>query len=67
MLEIRPDNEHFLFSFKQRSNEVLIASAVRTPVGSFRGSLSSLPASKLGSIAIQAAIEQAGITPEQVR
>ena len=54
-------------SFQQRSNEVVIASAVRTPVGSFRGSLSSLPATKLGSIAIQAAIERAGITPEQVK
>ena len=54
-------------SFNQRANEVVIASAVRTPIGSFRGTLSSLPATKLGSIAIQAAVEQAGITPEQVR
>ncbi len=53
-------------SFHQRANDVVIASAVRTPIGSFRGSLSSLPATKLGSIAIQAAVERAGITPEQV-
>ena len=49
-----------------RPNEVVIVSGVRTPIGSFRGSLASLPATKLGSIAIQAAVERAGITPEQV-
>ena len=43
-------------------NEVIvIASAARTPVGSFNGSLSSLPAHELGRIAIKAAIERAGI------
>ena len=51
----------------QRLNDVVIASAVRTPIGSFRGSLSSLPATKLGSIAIRAAVERAEIQPEQVR
>lgn len=40
--------------------EVVIVSAVRTPMGSFKGSLSTLPATKLGSIAIKGAIEQAG-------
>ena len=50
-----------------RSSEVVIVSAVRTPIGSFRGSLASVPAPKLGSIAIQAAVERAGIKPEQVR
>jgi acetyl-CoA C-acetyltransferase len=41
--------------------EVYIISAVRTPIGSFGGSLSSLPATKLGSIAVQGAIEKAGV------
>ncbi|XP_066442262.1 acetyl-CoA acetyltransferase, mitochondrial [Eleutherodactylus coqui] len=51
----------------QRSlNEVVIASAVRTPIGSFQGSLSSLPATNLGSIAIKAAVERAGIPLESV-
>jgi len=50
-----------------RSNEVVIVSAVRTPIGSFRGSLATLSATKLGSIAIQAAVERAGIKPEQVK
>lgn len=38
----------------------MIASAVRTPIGSFQGSLSSLPATKLGSVAIKGAIDKAG-------
>ncbi len=46
--------------------DVFITSAVRTPIGSFRGSLSSLPATKLGSIAISAAVERAEIQSEQV-
>jgi acetyl-CoA C-acetyltransferase len=47
-------------------SEVVIVSAVRTPVGSFNGALASLPAHELGKIAIQAAIERAGITPADV-
>lgn len=39
----------------------MIASAVRTPIGSFQGSLASLPATKLGSIAIKGAIDRAGM------
>lgn len=41
--------------------EVYIISAVRTPIGSFGGSLSSLSASQLGAVAIKAAVERAGI------
>ena len=41
--------------------EVVIASAVRTPMGSFGGCLSSVSATKLGSAAIKGAIEKAGI------
>ena len=41
--------------------EVVIVSAVRTPMGSFRGCLSSVSATKLGSAAIKGAIEKAGI------
>jgi acetyl-CoA C-acetyltransferase len=46
--------------------EVYIVSAVRTPIGSFGGALSSLSATDLGSIAIKGAIERAGIKPELV-
>ena len=41
--------------------EVVIVSAVRTPTGSFGGSLATVPATKLGAIAIKGAIEKAGI------
>ncbi|GAB7364164.1 hypothetical protein MBLNU230_g4715t1 [Neophaeotheca triangularis] len=45
---------------------VYIVSATRTPVGQFLGSLSSLSAIQLGSTAIKAAVERAGIKPDQV-
>jgi acetyl-CoA C-acetyltransferase len=41
--------------------DVVILSAARTPIGSFIGTLSSLPAAKLGAIAIKAAVERAGV------
>jgi len=47
-------------------NDVYIASMARTPIGSFMGQLSSFSAVQLGSIAIKAAIERAGITPDKV-
>ena len=40
--------------------DVVIISATRTPVGSFLGSLSTVPATRLGAAAIKAAVEQAG-------
>jgi len=46
--------------------EVYIVSAVRTPIGSFGGSLKDFSATILGSIAIKGAVEKAGIQPEQV-
>ena len=47
--------------------EVVIVSAVRTPMGSFMGSLSSISAPKLGSIAIKGAIEKSGIKSDHVQ
>jgi acetyl-CoA C-acetyltransferase len=46
--------------------EVVIVSAVRTPIGSFGGKLSSVPATKLGAAAIKGAISKAGIDPELI-
>lgn len=46
--------------------EVVIVSAVRTPIGSFQGSLSSLSAPQLGAIVIKEAVKRAGIKPEDV-
>jgi len=45
---------------------VFICSALRTPLGSFGGALSGIPATKLGAIAIKAALEKAKISPQQV-
>jgi len=42
--------------------DIVIVSAQRTPVGSFNGALSGLPAHELGRVAIQAAVEKAGIS-----
>ncbi|WP_420600961.1 acetyl-CoA C-acyltransferase [Flagellimonas sp.] len=47
-------------------NKVVIVSAARTPIGSFMGALSSVPAPKLGSVAIKGALEKIGLKPEQV-
>lgn len=46
--------------------EVYIVGAARTPMGSFMGALSSIPASKLGAIAIKGALDKAGIDPNVV-
>ena len=46
--------------------DIVIVSAVRTPVGSFNGALASLPASELGRIAITAALERAGVSGADV-
>ena len=47
-------------------NGVVIVSAARTPVGSFNGALASVPASFLGTIALKAAMERAGIEAKDV-
>jgi acetyl-CoA C-acetyltransferase len=47
-------------------SDIVIVSAARTPVGSFNGALSSLPASALGTAAIKAALERAGVAPTEV-
>ncbi|QED37053.1 acetyl-CoA C-acyltransferase [Antarcticibacterium arcticum] len=46
--------------------EVVIVSAARTPIGSFMGSLSTVPATKLGSIAIKGALNKINLKPELV-
>ena len=47
--------------------EVVIVSAVRTPIGSFLGSLSSVPATKLGAAAIKGALDKIGLDPKEVQ
>ena len=48
------------------SDDVVIVSAARTPVGSFNGAFASTPAHELGAIAIRAALERAGVEPARV-
>lgn len=48
------------------SKEVVIVSAVRTPIGSFGGVLKDLPATKLGAVAIEGALKKAGVQAGQV-
>ena len=48
------------------AREVVIVGAARTPVGAFQGALSPLTAPQLGAIAIKAALERAGVSPDKV-
>src|SRR5881398_2297824 len=48
------------------SDDVVIVSAARTPVGSFNGAFATMPAHDLGAIAIKAALERAGVDPARV-
>lgn len=48
------------------SKEVVIVSAVRTPIGSFMGSLSTVPAPRLGAAAIKGALNKINLDPSQV-
>lgn len=61
-------NKELLRGFSKISglNDVVIASAVRTPIGSFLGSLSPMTAPQLGTVAIQEAIKRAGIPKDAV-
>jgi acetyl-CoA C-acetyltransferase len=49
-----------------KDEDIVIVSAARTPVGSFNGALSSVPAHKLGEVAIRAALERAGVDAADV-
>src|SRR5262245_4607311 len=46
--------------------DIVIISAVRTPIGKFQGGLSSMTATQLGALVVQTARERAGLSPEQV-
>jgi acetyl-CoA C-acetyltransferase len=48
------------------SDPIVIVSAARTPMGGFQGDFASMTCAQLGSVAIKAAVERAGLKPEQV-
>ena len=52
--------------YHQVNKEVVIVSAVRTPIGSFMGMLSTIPAPKLGAVAIEAALKKINLNPDLV-
>lgn len=56
------------FSAKKSTvlNDVVIVDAVRTPIGSFQGSLSSLSATELGGITIKGLLDRTGIAADKV-
>jgi len=49
-----------------KETEAVILSAARTPTGRFQGALAGVPATELGAVAIKAAVERAGINPEEI-
>ena len=49
-----------------KENEAVILSAARTAIGKFQGGLSSIPATKLGAAAVKAAVERAGVDPQDI-
>ena len=48
------------------SDPIVIISAARTPMGGFQGDFASVTCTQLGSVAIKAAVERAGLKPEQI-
>src|SRR6202140_63621 len=60
---LKPQEQHQEMSM---SDDVVIVSAARTPVGSFNGAFATMPAHDLGAVAIKAALERAGIEPGRV-
>jgi acetyl-CoA C-acetyltransferase len=49
-----------------KTKEVVIVSVARTPIGSFMGSLSNIPAPKLGAIAIKGALDKINLNPDLI-
>jgi len=47
--------------------DIVILSGARTPIGSFLGTLSALPAPRLGAVAIKCALESSGVAPDQIQ
>jgi len=48
------------------SDPVVIVSGARTPIGGFQGAFASVPAPELGAVAIKAAVERAGVQPDEI-
>jgi acetyl-CoA C-acetyltransferase len=64
-MNTRPNESHQKDDFMS-TDPVVIASYARTPMGGMQGALASVPATKLGAIAIEAAVARAGVSPDAV-
>src|SRR6185436_9869625 len=62
----RVDPAGMFLDRRRPMDKPVIVSAVRTPIGRFLGTLSPLPATKLGSIVVAEAVKRAGVAPESV-
>src|ERR1700719_956981 len=60
------NRQHDIRGSSQTSRSVVIAEPVRTAIGAFGGTLKDVPAPDLGAVAIRAAVERAGLKPEEV-
>jgi acetyl-CoA C-acetyltransferase len=47
-------------------DDIVILSALRTPIGAFRGALASMPASQLGAVVVRCAVARAGVAPAEI-
>src|SRR5947209_4925625 len=62
-----PQRTRMEMAQERKVHEVVIVGAARTPIGAFLGTLASVPAPRLGATAIKAALERAGVAPEEVK
>src|ERR671914_2950668 len=62
----RPIGGQFMTGRRSIVREVVIVSAVRTPIGSFNGALSGISATKLGALVVAEAVRRAGIPKDAV-
>src|SRR5579862_4383865 len=51
---------------ERQTDPIVIVSAARTPMAAFQGDFASLTAAQLGAVAVRAAVERAGVKPEQI-
>jgi acetyl-CoA C-acetyltransferase len=65
-IEWMSNGENGRGAFNGANGQVYLVSAARTPIGKFGGSLADVPATTLGGIAIRAAVERAGLQPDQI-
>src|SRR5262245_41874688 len=64
--DLGPPPKAEMWRMKEEDEDIVIVGAARTPVGSFNGTLASVPAHTLGEVAIRAALDRAKVAPADV-